>query len=228
MISIIIPTLDEERALPATLAALERQTGISEIIVCDGGSTDATLAIAAQQRRRLPGLRTLSAPRGRASQMNAAAAAAEGEWLLFLHADTLLPPGGLDDLLAQQQRHGFEAGCFTHRFSGHHWGLRLISWLHNYRFRRTRVIYGDQAMFIKASLFRLLGGFPQQQMEDVLFGEKLAQVCEPFMLPSKVVTDARKFLEIGVWRALYYVIGIQLAHERKRIIPHQRFFKDYR
>ncbi|TQV67791.1 glycosyltransferase [Exilibacterium tricleocarpae] len=228
MISIIIPTLDEEQALPATLAALRSQHGINEVIVCDGGSTDATLAIAADYRRRLPELRVISAPRGRGSQMNAAAKVARGEWLLFLHADTLLPHQGLEHLLQQADRHGFEAGCFTHRFSGRHWGLRLISWLHNCRFRKTRVIYGDQAMFVKASLFQLLGGFAEQQMEDVLFGEKLAQVCEPFMLPDKIVTDSRKFLQLGVWRALFYVIGIQLAHEHRKPIPHQRFFGDYR
>ena len=91
MISIVLPALNEERALPATLARVCEQAGAREAIVVDGGSADATVAIA----RSFPGVEVIQAPRGRARQMNAGARVARGEWLVFLHADTLLPPDGL-------------------------------------------------------------------------------------------------------------------------------------
>ena len=96
MISVVIPALDEERALPVTLAAVAAQVpAAAEVIVVDGGSRDATQAIA-----RTAGARVIEAPRGRACQMNLGARSARGEWLLFLHADTILPAGALATISA--------------------------------------------------------------------------------------------------------------------------------
>ena len=167
MISVIIPVYNEETALPETLTHLFHQDGEIEVIVVDGGSDDRSREIALDY----PGIRVLDAVKGRASQMNAGAACAKGTWLLFLHADTLLPEGALSSISALTPGR-CQAGGFRHRFSGDDWRLRLISYLDNRRCERTKIIYGDQAMFIRRSLFERLGGFPSQAiLEDVRFCE---------------------------------------------------------
>lgn len=205
MISVVIPALNEERALPQTLAHLFREHGAFEVIVVDGGSSDGTIAIIRQH----PAIRLVHAPRGRASQMNAGASVATGDWLLFLHADTLLPAGALEAIrrLARDGRH--IAGGFRHRFSGDDWRLRLISWMDNIRCARTSIIYGDQAMFVRRSDFISLGGFPEDAvMEDVAFCELLNQRKKPVLLDLEVLTDSRKFVQMGVWRSLMRVAVI--------------------
>jgi rSAM/selenodomain-associated transferase 2 len=225
MISVIIPTYNEERALPQTLPALFAQPGDYEVIVVDGGSTDRTSEIAAAH----PGVQWLTAPKGRASQMNAGACIASGEWLLFLHADTLLPPGALLRLSRMEKQADCLAGGFRHRFSTHDWRLRLISWLDNLRCRRTRIIFGDQAMFVRRCLFQCLGGFPERPiLEDVQFCQRLVRVTKPLLLREQVITDARKFLARGVWRSLAQVVAILACVELGRPIPYLEFFDDVR
>jgi rSAM/selenodomain-associated transferase 2 len=219
MISIIIPALDEEKALPATLARLAEQTGEREVIVVDGGSSDATCAIA----EVFPGVRLLRAPRGRALQMNAGAQASRGDWLLFLHADTWLPPSGLARIASLPLE--VAAGCFQQRFSGDDWRLRLVSWLHNFRCRRTGVMYGDQAMFVRRSLFERLGGFPEIDiLEDIVFSERLLAVVRPRVMPVEVVTDSRKFIKMGVFRSLARCFVILLCYELRLPVSARAFF----
>lgn len=225
MISVIIPALDEEKALPRTLAYLLQQAGEYEVIVVDGGSRDRTREIA----RAHPRVALLTAARGRGSQMNAGACAARGEWLLFLHADTRLPTGALARLNALENDSACQAGGFRHRFSGKDWRLGLVSWMDNLRCRITGIIYGDQALFIRRSLFESLGGFPEGSvMEDVLFGEKLVRVTRPRLLAPPVVTDARKFIKLGVWRSLWKVALILVCHELRLPLPAKDFFADIR
>jgi rSAM/selenodomain-associated transferase 2 len=222
MISIIIPVYNEERALPATLARVLAEQAQREIIVADGGSTDATQTIARSDAR----LRLVTAAKGRASQMNAGARVATGDWLLFLHADTLLPAGALAAIGALPTE--TEAGCFRHCFSGDDWRLRLISRLHNWRFSITRIIYGDQAMFVRRSLFERLGGFPEvPRLEDVLFSERLRKLVRPKMLGLAVVTASRKFEQMGVWRSFARVLLILACHRLRLPIP-ECFFRDVR
>ena len=114
MISVIVPTFNEERALPATLEHLLKLPGEFEVLLVDGGSQDETVALASG----MAGVTVLHAPKGRATQMNAGAATARGEWLLFLHADTLLPADALLRLNALERELSVEAGGFLHRFSG--------------------------------------------------------------------------------------------------------------
>lgn len=223
MISVIIPVLNEERALPATLNCVFAQAGECEVIVADGGSSDRTLAIASAA----PRITLVHAPTGRASQMNAGAEQAKGEWLLFLHADTLLPGDALVSIAGLPRE--VEAGGFTHEFSGNDWGLRVVSWLHNFRCRRTDVFYGDQALFVRRQLFLKLGGFPDEPMlEDVLFGERLRRVTRPRMLNSRVITDSRKFERQGVWTSLARVLLILVSHELRLPIPARKFFANVR
>ena len=226
MISIIIPVYNEEKALPATLDHLQRQAGACEIIAVDGGSSDRTCSLIC----RYPEVRLVHAPKGRASQMNAGACVARGAWLLFLHADTLLPPHALVKLHALEADQACQAGGFRHWFSGHDWRLRLISILDNYRCRRTRIIYGDQAMFVRRALFHQLGGFPDQPiLEDVAFCEKLLRVTQPVLLDEYVVTDARKFVQMGIWRSFARVLGIVVRLELGLPIAAKHpFFRDVR
>src|SRR5215468_22328 len=223
MISVIVPALNEEKALPATLARVLEQARGCEIIVVDGGSTDATCAIA----RSFPGVELLIAPRGRASQMNAGARVAGGGWLLFLHADTLLPHDGLARIAALPET--VRAGCFRHRFSGEHLGIRFMSWLHNLRCACTGVIYGDQAMFIRRSLFESLGGFPDvDALEDLIFGERLARLARPTVIPVEVVNDSRKFVKMGVFRSFVRVVAILVCYELRLPLWARAFFDPVR
>lgn len=223
MISIIIPVLNEERALPATLQHVFSQAGKFEVIVVDGGSTDSTLDIVRQDSR----IQLQSAATGRASQMNAGAQQANGEWLLFLHADTHLPKNAL--LTVEQLSSEVQAGGFKHLFSGQAWSLRLISWLDNLRCRLTRIIYGDQVMFVRRELFNKLGMFPNEPvMEDVLFSEQLVKVTRPVILDSYVITDSRKFEQSGVWLSFWRVFLILTSHTLHLPIPARKFFANVR
>lgn len=225
MISIVIPAYNEEQSLPQTLSVLLQEPGDYEVILVDGGSTDRTGEIA----RSFPCVRVLSASKGRAAQMNAGAKQATGEWLLFLHADTILPDGALQRLNDMEGDQSVQAGGFMHRFSGDDWRLRMISYLDNVRCLRSRIIYGDQAMFVRRSLFEQLGGFPHQPfLEDVAFCERLIAVTNPLLLSPPVVTDARKFLKLGVWRSFAKVLGIILHVEFGLPTLARSFFVDIR
>ncbi|MFQ5938227.1 MAG: TIGR04283 family arsenosugar biosynthesis glycosyltransferase [Acidiferrobacterales bacterium] len=225
MISVIIPAYNEEIALPTTLEYLLRQAGDVEVIVVDGGSTDRTREIAQAE----PRVRLLTAPKGRASQMNAGAANARGEWLLFLHADTLLPEGALYRLTALKAGGTCQAGGFRQRFSDNSWQLRLISWMDNLRSRVTRIIYGDQAMFVRRALFEQLGGFPEQPfLEDIAFCERLKRVTRPVLLDQYVITDSRKFVQMGVWRSLARCAVILFCHGLRLPFVPRTFFADIR
>lgn len=225
MVSVIIPAYNEEKALPATLQALVAQPGDYEVILVDGGSTDRT----AEWAGAVPTVRVLAAPKGRASQMNAGAVIAQGEWLLFLHADTLLPSGAIQRLNEMEPETAIQAGGFMHQFSGDDWRLKLISFLDNVRCIRSRIIYGDQALFVRRALFEQLGGFPGRPiLEDVAFCERLITVTTPLLLSPPVVTDARKFLKMGVWKSFLRVLLIILHVEFRLPVLPRAFFQDIR
>lgn len=221
MISIVIPTLNEERALPKTLAHVAAQRVAHEIVVSDGGSSDNTRRVAESA-----GAQWVQATRGRGAQMNAGARATRGEWLLFLHADTQLPPTALDVISALPPQ--FEAGCFHQSFSAPHPLLCAVSWLHNWRCKRTQIMYGDQAMFVRRGVFEALGGFPESDLEDVKFSEKLRARCAPVLLPATIVTDARKFVAHGIVRSTLRIVLILLCHRLQLPLAGRRFFEAVR
>ncbi len=231
MIYAIIPTYNEEKALPATLSAVLQEQTPHQIIVVDGGSTDRTRDIARQTSQ----VTLLTAPKGRATQMNTGATYAakhnrdEEDWLLFLHADTILPPESLQHIQAMSENPAMRAGGFFHQFSGNDWRLRFISWLDNFRCQHSRIIYGDQALFVRQGLFHQLGGFPNQKiLEDVAFCEKLLKHTSPLLLHPPVITDSRKFVQMGIWRSLARVFVIILSVEFRIPILTPAFFRDIR
>jgi rSAM/selenodomain-associated transferase 2 len=223
---VIIPALDEQKALPATLESLLAQEGWSELWIVDGGSSDRTVAIARAYAEMDNRVKVIRGKRGRGSQMNTGARKARAEVLLFLHADTRLEANCLA-MLHQQMEKGICAGCFTVAFSPADFSLRLLAWLHNWRFSMTRIAYGDQALFIRRDLFWQLGGFPEVRMEDIRFGERLRWSTRQRRLPARVLTDSRKFRQLGTWRAVFYVLQILLADTFGKL-PRSRFFDNVR
>jgi rSAM/selenodomain-associated transferase 2 len=221
MISVIIPALNEARALPVTLRHLLAQPGEFEVILVDGGSDDETVSLA----RAWDQVKVLSSDPGRAAQMNSGAAAANGDLLLFLHADTMLPDGAVAQLNGLEADATVEWGGFHQQFSGNTWALRMISRLHNWRCSLTGIFYGDQGMFVRSRLFNKVGGFPSELvMEDVIFSETLLQRAKPVFLPARVVTDSRKFEQMGPLRSFSRCLLILVCYQLRLPIRGRGFF----
>ncbi len=193
-ISILIPTLNEAGCLADTLAAL-RQERPHQIIVVDGGSTDATRAAAAEADL------FLETKRGRGIQMNAGALHATGDTLLFLHADCRLEPGALAAVERCLDRPGVAAGCFRMTVRSDGWGYRWIDCFATTRVRLAGIIYGDQGLFLCRSTFERLGGFPPWRlMEDVAFSKQLRRVGRLVVAPRRIFVSPRRWQRTGVVR----------------------------
>ncbi|MBF2029196.1 MAG: TIGR04283 family arsenosugar biosynthesis glycosyltransferase [Oscillatoriales cyanobacterium C42_A2020_001] len=192
-ISVIVPVLNEAASLPATLNAIAPNSEI-EVIVADGGSQDGSVEIA----KRFGVCLLTSAP-GRATQMNAGAAIARGDVLLFLHADTHLPPNYatlIDQTLAQPN---VVAGAFDLKINGTRWGLRVVEWGVAVRSRFCQLPYGDQALFLKTERFQELNGYPDLPfMEDFVFIRQLKQVGKVAIAPAAVMTSGRRWHRLGI------------------------------
>lgn len=226
MISIIIPTYNEELTIAATIKHVQNLQHTCEIIVADGGSQDQTVRIVSQ----FPGVALITSPKGRASQMNTGAKYASGQTLLFLHADTRLPVNALQKINQTMQDTQAKAGGFLHKFSGNDWRLRWISIIDNYRCRHSKVFYGDQALFICSTLFWQLDGFPDQPiLEDWAFGQKLRRATSPVIIDEPVITDSRKFEQAGIWRSFMHVTVILTRLKLGLPVSRQHpFFSDIR
>jgi rSAM/selenodomain-associated transferase 2 len=215
-LSIIIPALDEAERIAALLTGLQalRARG-AEVIVVDGGSTDATPTLAVPLADRV-----ISAPRGRARQMNAGAAQARGEALLFLHADTTLPDDAdrhiLDSL--RQGKHGRGKrvwGRFDVRINGRARTLRMVAALMNLRSRLTGIATGDQALFTTRAAFESVGGFPDQPlMEDIELSRRLLTRSRPACLPGPAITSGRRWETRGVWRTIFLMWRLRWLYAR--------------
>lgn len=195
-LSVVIPTLNEEDAIAATLAAAQDARHV-EIIVADGGSTDRTRDIA-----QSAGAQVLRVPGGRAAQINAGAAAATGGILLFLHADTRLPEGYSEFVRAALDQPGVAAGAFRFRLDAEGGAYRILERLVNWRSRVLQMPYGDQALFMKAGAFMALGGFPDLPiMEDFEMVRRLRRRGQICILDAAAVTSARRWMDRGILKA---------------------------
>ena len=207
-ISIIVPVLDEAEGLAACLSRIEPlRTAEVELIVADGGSTDDTAAIAQRAADCV-----VSAPRGRASQMNAGASSASGDVLLFLHADTRLPANAID-CIRRAMESGAQWGRFDVRIEGRPWMLRVIAALMNLRSRWTGIATGDQAIFVRRSAFDAVGGYPDiALMEDVALTGALRKTSPPACIRERVVTSGRRWEKHGVMRTIVLMWRLRLAY----------------
>lgn len=218
-ISIVIPVLDEARAIvPALQALAHRRARGAEVIVVDGGSTDGTPALCEGLADAV-----LHAPCGRARQMNAGAAAARGDVLLFLHADTQLPHGALravDEALARSTWGRFDVSII-----GRSVMFPVIAALMNRRSAASGIATGDQAIFVRRDDFEAVGGFPEQPlMEDIELSRRLRARGWPARIRLRVLTSGRRWEKAGVWRTIVLMWRLRLlyrlgkpAHELARL-----------
>jgi rSAM/selenodomain-associated transferase 2 len=222
-LSIVVPVLDEAAAQPAALAHLGalRAAG-AEIVVVDGGSRDGS----AERWRAVADVLLLDAPRGRARQMNAGAAATHGTALLFLHADTRLPDGALERVAQALQQRAW--GRFDVTIDGRTRRLRLVAALMNARSRATGIATGDQAMFVRRDAFDAVGGFPDQPlMEDIELSRRLKRTAgAPACLRERVVTSGRRWERHGVWRTVALMWRLRLLYWLG--VPAERLARSYR
>lgn len=206
-VSVIVPALNEEQGIAATLRRA-RQPGVREIIVVDGGSLDETRALA-------HGLAdvVLSAPRGRAAQMNAGAERAAGEILLFLHADTLVPSDFAQAVIAASLRPGVIGGRFDVDLVPSTLLLRVTGELMNWRSRLTRIATGDQTIFIRADVFRQLGGYADiPLMEDIDLSRRMKHAGRIACLRQRVTTSARRWQTHGVTRTILLMWSLRVLY----------------
>jgi rSAM/selenodomain-associated transferase 2 len=210
-ISVVIPVLNEEKTIAASLRNLASLAPY-EIIVVDGGSTDSTRAICDSF-----GVKVLASERGRARQMNQGARQASGEVLIFLHADTRLPDCAFRDIASALADPLFLGGRFDVELEGEHWMLKVIGRMISYRSRVTKVGTGDQAIFVRREIFERLGGYPDiPLMEDIAFCRQLKRLGKVACLRSRVVTSARRWEVDGVGRTILrmwtlkslYLVGV--------------------
>lgn len=209
-LSIVIPALNEAAGIAPALERLAPLCrGGAEVIVADGGSTDATASLAAPHCDRV-----IVAPRGRAAQMNTGAAAASGDVLLFLHADTQLPPGA-DRLIRDGLADGARIwGRFDVTIDGPP-ALAIVACLMNLRSRATGIATGDQAMFVTRGAFERAGRFPEiALMEDIALSARLKKLSRPLCLRRRAVTSGRRWQRHGVLRTIVLMWRLRFDYWR--------------
>lgn len=222
-LSIIVPMLNEAAQLPELFAhLLPLQRAGCEVIFADGGSTDGSAKLA-----EVAGFSVVNATRSRARQMNAGAARASSDVLLFLHADTRLPKGAMQyvaNALAQDDQCW---GRFDVCITGRPFMLRVVSRMMNWRSRLSGIATGDQAIFVRRAVFEQLRGFPNQPlMEDVELCKRLLVFSRPACIAHCVTTSGRRWETRGVWRTILLMWRLRWAYWRG--VPADELAKSYR
>ena len=213
VISLILPVLNEAPILAEALSGLPRDPDV-EILLVDGGSTDATREVAG----RFPHVRWVTAPRGRGVQMNAGARVARGDFFLFLHIDTALGPEHIAALRQAAGDPGAGAGAFELRLTPPTPFLRFIAWGANWRGRLFRLPYGDQAIFVRRDLFLALGGFAHRHPEDLDLVLRLRRLTRVRLLTPPVSSSGRRWLKHGNLRTLAYHWAFLIRHLAERLL----------
>jgi rSAM/selenodomain-associated transferase 2 len=222
-LSIIVPVLNEAQGLPSLLEQLLPlvRAGV-EVIIVDGGSEDDSALLAERA-----GFSVVHAARGRARQMNAGAAVAAGEVLLFLHADTRLPECAarlVENALAGDRS---VWGRFDVRITGRAFMLSVVSSLMNLRSRWSGIATGDQALFVTRAAFEAVGGFPDQPvMEDIELSKRLLHLSRPACIARRATTSGRRWQTRGVWRTIFLMWRLRWAYWRGT--PASELAKAYR
>lgn len=220
MISIIIPAYNEEGHIGPTVRRLLKSSdadAILEIIVVDGGSSDATVA----EARAAGAIAIISPKKGRSAQMNAGAAAAKSALLYFLHADSIPPEGFAADILNAVEK-GYSSGCYRLQFDHAHWFLKANCWFT--RFDVNAIRFGDQSLFVTKVVFEKAGGFCEAHivMEDQEIIRRIRRHGRFKVMKRAVTTSARKYLDNGVYRmqAIFFLIYFmyQLGYPQQRLV----------
>lgn len=223
-LSIVIPVWNDAAALRRTLDHLVGLIGIAavEVIVAASGDPAGTERAVADCARLLrPGGST------RAALMNAGADAARGDILFFLHADSLPAANAvalIDHALSDPRVVG---GAFEHRFAEPMWSLRAINWINRIRYRLTRNYYGDQGIFVRASVFRQMGGYkPLRLLEDLEFSQRLKRIGRSVLIGVPLLTSGRRFLARGPWLTFFFIVWLLLLHTLR--LDTQRYAERWR
>ena len=232
-LSIIIPLLNEAGNLPELIAHIVRlDPAPQQVILVDGGSVDGSVAIAksvlksTEIAQSIIDWHVIESTVGRAQQMNAGAILATGDVLLFLHADTELPADATDNI--RQAVAQYDWGRFDVGLDSREPLLKIVGLMINQRSRLMSIATGDQAIFIKKSVFEQIGGYPDQPlMEDIELCKRLKKISRPACLKSKVTTSARRWQQHGTWRTIFLMWHLRFDYWRG-VSPNvlkQRYYK---
>ena len=213
-ISIIIPILNEAATITRLLQHLiehaQNISNIEEMIIVDGGSTDNSKIVIGQfLSKHSNKIKIIDSEKGRAKQLNSGARVAEGEILYFLHADSF-PPKNYDQLIIEEVKKENLAGCFRMKFDDNHWWLKFLGWMTKFRSKKCRG--GDQSQFITKKLFQEIDGYDESYRvyEDNDLVDRLFAINQFVVIPENIITSARRYREIGIWRLQYHFFNIHL------------------
>lgn len=194
-VSIVVPVLNEAAGIEDCVRRLRRDFPSCELVVVDGGSTDATATLAARHAR------VVTSPPGRGRQLNAGARVTTGAVLWFVHADCVVPPVALPAVLSALADPAVVGGGLRLAFDQRSAGLTWLAWSSNQRARKLGWIFGDQALFVRRTVFDTLGGFPELPlMEDLEFSRRLRRAGRLTVLPATCTASARRLVAHGPWR----------------------------
>ncbi|SJZ37657.1 TIGR04283 family arsenosugar biosynthesis glycosyltransferase [Selenihalanaerobacter shriftii] len=208
LISVIIPVLDEESTIIETLKEVSQLSGRKEIIIVDGGSKDRTYELAEGLADKVCQTRA-----GRGHQMNVGAKKATGDILFFLHSDSCIEEDALLSIKSALQDPEIIGGSFSLKVDDDSLPLRFISWTSNLRAKYLKIIFGDQGVFVRSSVFHDLGGYPDiELMEDWAFSKKIAKVGKLVQLSQNIYTSARRWHKFGTWKTIFLMHKIKILY----------------